>query len=1207
MSNAPLPDALLQVTGRLRWWPGSLRCGLLLMAMIEFASPRVLAAPPTGSEPEASNTALGGVVVDNAERPVAGAAVWLLGGKWDDELLQKRAATATDNDGRFRFQQFTAEELLKPDRGQQLPSLLVRDARNRLGWFGFWKAAGARTTKIKLREVADFRGTVLDSSGKPIAGATVSPISLNAYTLREQFYDDVLLPTDLAETWQTKTAADGGFVLANVPVEGSLTARITAAGFGAPLVRWDLGKQIAIRLEPAGTITGAVELPDGVERPSKLTVELWRLNAAPALAADFRIEYASSTQPAKDLAFDFPNVPPGEYEVRVRKEQRSPVFGDPAPPVVLSANGHVDGVQLILFRAVVVRGVAVDKQDKKPLKDVTLRFSFVDSGQWHYLVDETTDGQGRVTAYVSPGKIGIQPFQTPPGYLPAYENTRMEPIDAENDTETVIEVERALRATGTVVDNDERPVPNAELHFMVPSHVGHFGPAPLKHADASGLFALDDVDPSDNLPARARSATAVTDGVVLFRPEQLREPLRLEIREENACHLTGSVVDESGLPLKHSKGVLSANRAYESLRAMRGMSTGVFVEDIETGDDGRFLSQALWPGESYQVTIAVDGFERAESKRLTGEAAETLDVGTIILRRNNGFVAGRIVDSSGKPVEGVTVFNSGDGLHAASVVTDDSGQFRLQGLYGGPVYVFARKPGYRFTGLRTTSGTDGVKVVMLAQDEAPAADQPEPPPVDTSQHVQLARWMLEQLWELPAAKNKWVLVRCMARLDAQGAAAWAATLDQNGSQQVTIGIVERLVDEARQPNLPIDYEKALAVAKDLSDERGYETLATLAEQTITRDPQHAWQLADAALLRARKLPPPQYTSALAKLGVSLVRLGRADDGRKLIDEAADAAEHFGKTWAGRDDVIAAIAPYDLPRAKGLIEPTLDTLGRNRLLAALAAALATHDLNEALGAAMEIKGDVNANSVGNHALMQIALRIAPTQLDDAIRVVSLMDGDDSGKLRAEALAWIAVAIAPRNKKTAYKLIDQSLDILLEQPDAFRSWGNYGGRCAMAAWIARQAREIGYPDMESVVMRVLATRPTMRDEYDPIRRLEAKVAMALILGFSAPGAARQVLEECEPFGQLVGSGFSNIRRGQWIEAWALADPVRAKVVFQQELAPYQDQDIDLQQSDLTLAADLLSLPARQWPRHFVVDFGAIWYPGEEWMIKWGRLRP
>ena len=66
-------------------------------------------------------------------------------------------------------------------------------------------------------------------------------------------------------------------------------------------------------------------------------------------------------------------------------------------------------------------------------------------------------------------------------------------------------------------------------------------------------------------------------------------------------------------------------------------------------------------------------------------------------------VAGRVVDRTGQPVAGATVFQSGDSPARTEAETGADGRFALNGVVARPTFLFARKPGYRFGGLAIAS------------------------------------------------------------------------------------------------------------------------------------------------------------------------------------------------------------------------------------------------------------------------------------------------------------------------------------------------------------------------------------------------------------------------------------------------------------------------------------------------------------------------
>ena len=124
----------------------------------------------------------------------------------------------------------------------------------------------------------------------------------------------------------------------------------------------------------------------------------------------------------------------------------------------------------------------------------------------------------------------------------------------------------------------------------------------------------------------------------------------------------------------------------------------------------------------------------------------------------------------------------------------------------------------------------------------------------------------------------------------------------------------------------------------------------------------------------------------------------------------------------------------------------------------------------------------------------------------------------------ALGWVAVAVAPRDKPLACSLIDRAFAILMAPDTAESSPGTYGGWPARAAFLAVQAQRIGYPDMESVVYRVLACRPTRRTGLlaSDMESWNRRSFMAAFLGLVDPQAARDILDSIEPQRQAIGSG-------------------------------------------------------------------------------------
>src|SRR5438874_12842092 len=117
---------------------------------------------------------VGATVVGPAGKPVGGADVWLVTSKNSHPPYSIAAHTTTDSAGRFQF----GKEVIDPLWKESIhPQVLARDREGRLGIIYIIYPGGARNQpdRIKLRDVGEVRGRVLDGDGKPVAGARIEP------------------------------------------------------------------------------------------------------------------------------------------------------------------------------------------------------------------------------------------------------------------------------------------------------------------------------------------------------------------------------------------------------------------------------------------------------------------------------------------------------------------------------------------------------------------------------------------------------------------------------------------------------------------------------------------------------------------------------------------------------------------------------------------------------------------------------------------------------------------------------------------------------------------------------------------------------------------------------------------------------------------------------------------------------------------------
>jgi len=542
-------------------------------------------------------------------------------------------------------------------------------------------------------------------------------------------------------------------------------------------------------------------------------------------------------------------------------------------------------------------------------------------------------------------------------------------------------------------------------------------------------------------------------------------------------------------------------------------------------------------------------------------------------------VEGKVVDSSKKPVAEARVFNNGDGIALMETRSDGTGKFRLEGFCKGPVYVFAEKEGYRFAGLQTSAGATDAALTMVRTTESPP-QHARPLAASADAEKQAARKLLEKLWDAASkdgSTRRWI-VAAMTKIDPRQGQKWAEQAKLEPQKRVDQDMLNRVADD--------DLEEALSVVAEQGS-MSYYYLERLVKHFVASDAQKALRCAEEGVIRARNQDQPQRAVGLAKMAAMIARLGNTEAAKKLATEAADMAGQWqpsDQNMYSLGSIAVALAPLDLDRSLEL----LAKIPKNRRQDHLAKVAASQDDLEKAESVMK---DLDPWYL-QRARMRLAYRIAAARPADAVRLIEKPSQRDYGNeedMKAVALGWLATAIAPRDPAMACSLVDRAFDIYLKPQE--RSYGNFGGRAAGVALLAVQARQIGYPDMESVVWRALAARPLPdKDDFSHARAQESRVVMAAFLALVDAPAAKQMLAAVEPQSASIGSGYSGVGRDEWFRAWAVADPGHAVELVEAEFAAAKDRDA--KEAARRIATDIINLwttPADERPKFLSQRFG------------------
>jgi hypothetical protein len=1124
-------------------------------------------------------------------RPAPAATVWLIGSSQATESPEL-AKTQADDQGQFTLPLKSGARLV-----------VARDAKGRLGWLGIpfgseptWEPA----LRVELHETGEVRGKLIGPAGEPLRGriqiyALSSPSNPGRQRVDPYRERDLGTPAPLAKELETALAEDGTFVLRGVPVRGKASALLAVPGYDGLRISWNQEQPLELRLEKPGEarvrFTGAAD----PKQLADLTFGLYRQpqsekQAVPDLFLWREVKTGSQgTLLLKDLY-------PGIYSFAPEQDAAVPLEAEsPAPFKVQS--GTVTELTLAVKPKAKIQGRVIDRVSGQGVPEVGITVSGItDRGRSQFRARVETDSAGRFSAYVQPGKLSLR-FTTPTGYL-APEDFKESPTVAAGASFTFPDIifERAVPVEGIVQDAKGQPLPGVRvLMAHMPPNGFAYDRRESLYTDAAGRFTVRILGPKDFTALRARTATAVTKGGIPLDVSQQKGPIKLVLSEAYACRLRGRVLDDSGQPIAEATARVAWN--YRGVGRASRMGFGAPLGTYWTDADGRFETQALWPGDDYQVFVTAADHGPGESRQVTGVAGQVVDLGTISLRRTGGSVAGVVVDAAGQPVAEAKAFNEGDAPAALQTTTDAAGRFKLQGLFDGPVYVFARKPGYRFSMARTRSGDSAVKIRMLkAEEPVPAAEQPNArPPAYVAAEQKLTRHLLERLWALPrhvtgGYENQ--VLEAMAAVDLAQAKKWLAEEAKRGpiepdgrmSRAIRVAEAEKIADE--------DVDEALGLLSPLQPEPAFEVLLRLGQRYEKADPSKAARFAEEAVVKARALKLPDRAWSLAQVGDLVIRLGQSAAGRKLLTEAADLADQFGTERMqgyAREKVAELLAPIDLARSRSLMKGFTDRDNDKYRSAKLAIRLAPTDLRQALAMLEEIQPGLT--NVRDESLLQIAYLLAEKDPAEAVKQAEAIAHP---RFRATALSGVAALVGRRDPVLARSLINRALDLYLDQPQDFMGWSSSGGRTALAAWTAYHARLAGYPDMASVVARVLACRPT--NEYRHHDASNTLVHAAIPLSLTDPATARQLVQQALPDDQPVPG--SRRRSRETLFAVVLADPERGIRVIDQILDEALQSKDGLQGTSLIELIETLTARAEQLRvRQLNMWIWHSWTPGTE----------
>jgi RNA polymerase sigma factor (sigma-70 family) len=1139
-------------------------------AVLALGLVTLLAAGSPAADPaKAGPDDLAGRIIDEVGAAVADGQVWAVVGPWGER--ETIAKAKTDVQGRFVLPKAWDHQAAKAAIAAGQFGLLARAPDGRIGWLAKVdrSARGTNNTlEIKVGEVGEARGRVTDQNGRPIDGAKITPLMINR--VGDSGSDDSFnLNSELIDSYRCITGMDGWFVLKDTPRGAWVRAAIEAPGIGWLHFLWDSSQPRTFTFDDRlGQIKGRIKLTDGGALPCPIAVRA-RLDgsAADPSAHSHQTWFHSSVPAGNDGSFLLDNLPPGRYFVEFDVNQNLPIIGKVVENVEVRP-GSVAAVEIPAERLLTITGRVVDRTTGKGLAGVPVYcFRLMESWYFKDSREAKTDADGRYSLSTLPGLVKILPAGLPQARLVP---RCSESPEMELTTDQVwpdLELIKGAEVDGTVVDEKGQPVVGADVHML---DEGPSRQDEVTRTGPDGAFHLNQLDPGAPLSLWARTMIATTDGMVTVRPREVAGKLTLTIDPKFACQIRGMVTDVNGNRLPGAKVTLWWGRHYANPDNQIASRSVAILHSYVTSKNGWFVFRGLWPGCEYGAEARVSGHSRPNLFNITGRSGETHDAGKIVLFNTIAHVNGRVVGSDGHPVSDAAVYGCGESRETVMTSTDVQGQFRLASVSPGIEHVFIRKDGYRFTAVKLADNADTVSVAIKRTSE-PSPEWKPASGASFDQERAFAKRILIRIWEKYGANanenDGLECIRAMASIDPPLALEWS---DNRGGRQDS-----RVRQPVAEAMAETDVQETLAYLANDRDRHTQAFLLKLADRFMARDRDKALRFADEALACIGQLDLVDRPTALAATGGVFARAGRGEVGRKLIDDSFRAAAQLGiepSEAQARAIVAAAIAPQNLKDALALIDPVRPE-DKDRCLAFIARAIARTDTVRAVALADEMNSTA---PIHERVKTAIAYKIGADRPDEAIRIIESLKRDNASRWQAEAFGWLAVALAPRDRARAFGLIDRALDMITD--NSIAASPSTGYEMVAASHIAACARRIGYNDMESVVMRVIAARPAVWNGAS-FKKLQFVSLATIELALLDPGMARTALDQTAANCKSVGidpAAFPN-DRGRWLLASALVDLEKAETLFETELAALGEIDEpDLRFQGFVDTAKLLATP-------------------------------
>ena len=769
---------------------------------------------------------------------------------------------------------------------------------------------------------------------------------------------------------------------------------------------------------------------------------------------------------------------------------------------------------------VIVRGLVCDRESGQGVTDVEIVLS-------NGAVETTvrSDASGEYEARIPPGLITGEIRQAPARHARphrAFDAPVAISEDAAELTLPKIELPLGRSVRGQVVDEQGRPVPAAEVQvcwLAMEPWLGSVAFTPKRLAttvDAQGAFLLEGLDPVERVRLGAKGARIVagkgalaTAGLQEF-PEHSEQRITLRVSEREAMPLEGRVLDIDGRPVADAKVEFWTQWQSDDAFQLGNAPLAIGGQtEIATDDEGRYHT----PGSiGREVEIAAfvraDGFLPARTPWTRGRDGETPRFADLKLKRLR-TISGRVLDRQRRPLAGVRVFQSGDGVEHTATTSDAEGRYELPGVSEDRAFLFAAHSGFRFHGQPIGPRIQLAEITLARIDEPPESLSPRLPPMSREEELKLVGDVYRPYFERTIAGDREdaqrEAVAGLIRLDPGDALQYLDDPSLRGLSGDERDFLRGVAAKRLFSDAP---DEALAVAESIEDaDRRLRAYIELAGATSASQTDLKRRLLEETLLACQATGDASLRALWLHCAADgLLDQGDAPRAREILKEAhalAASLPQAGDGGSTRGYVAEVLARVDLPAAIELMHQIGEDRVRDRSFGRMAFRLAASQPAEAERLLQRIDDRYRLDEW----LVPSCWRMAAV---DPIRTRRLLDRMTSPYLKAHALGLMARSRAASDPSQARLWLNEAFEALdgMVAAGEERLSGRHNA-AMIAGALVKAAEQIDAQLSPEYFWRAIACRrshATMEED----RVQFATASLALFLASYDRGVARRLVE-------------------------------------------------------------------------------------------------